>query len=357
MQLTTEHPDTTATARVRPPLLQRIRRKSAVLRPSALDCISHAPTINVTQGCAHRCIYCYARAYSNYPGDGCVQLYANLADKLEDELRRKRRPPDRVYFSSSTDCFGPYAELQEQTFLAMQRLLRRGIAIEFLTKGVIAERFFPLFEEHAPRLDAQIGLMTLDASVLQTIEPLAATREQRLANIRSLRAIGVRTAVRIDPIFPGLTDTPEALERLFTTLAELRVTRISASYLFLRPGIRRRLAAELHPTSLRRRILKLYDSGPRIVHRASPDGRGVIALPRTYRMNAFARLREAAARFGIRVSVCRCKNSDLPIHDCCNATGMPRAAAASRQLLLFDPTSNDPAGSPACRAAPAWISS
>jgi len=36
-------------------------RKAAVLAPSQLACLAWLPTINLTAGCAHECLYRYAR--------------------------------------------------------------------------------------------------------------------------------------------------------------------------------------------------------------------------------------------------------------------------------------------------------
>lgn len=40
--------------------LSRGERKSTVLTPSSLGCLTRAATVNVTAGCALGCIYCYA---------------------------------------------------------------------------------------------------------------------------------------------------------------------------------------------------------------------------------------------------------------------------------------------------------
>ncbi len=50
----------------------KARRKSSVLAPSSIACLSKIPTVNLTAGCAHGCVYCYSRGYSSYPGEGGV---------------------------------------------------------------------------------------------------------------------------------------------------------------------------------------------------------------------------------------------------------------------------------------------
>ena len=86
-------------------------RQSAVLTPSILSCISHLPTINLTAGCAHNCLYCYVRGYSQHPGENTVTVYANTLERLQRELPRKRRRPVAVYFSPSSDLFQPVPEV------------------------------------------------------------------------------------------------------------------------------------------------------------------------------------------------------------------------------------------------------
>jgi len=52
-----------------------INRKSTILTSSALACLRHIPAVNLTSGCAHNCIYCYAAGYSNAPGKNKVVVY------------------------------------------------------------------------------------------------------------------------------------------------------------------------------------------------------------------------------------------------------------------------------------------
>ena len=70
--------------------LLKKRRKSKVLTPSQLRCLSKIPTVNITSGCAHGCIYCYTKGYSQYPGDDQVVLFTDTAEKIAGELLRRR---------------------------------------------------------------------------------------------------------------------------------------------------------------------------------------------------------------------------------------------------------------------------
>ena len=77
-------------------------RKSPVLSASSLVCLSQTPGVNLTLGCAHDCIYCYARGYSTFPGENKVIIYENIVEKLGVELARKKTKPQAIYFSPSS---------------------------------------------------------------------------------------------------------------------------------------------------------------------------------------------------------------------------------------------------------------
>jgi len=115
-------------------------RKSAVLTPSELPCLGSIPTVNLTSGCAHGCLYCYARSYSGHPGEGRIVVYSNTLEKLRRELPRKRTKPALVYFSPSTDVFQPLEPVQDLAYDIFSFLFENGVGIAFVTKGEIPER-------------------------------------------------------------------------------------------------------------------------------------------------------------------------------------------------------------------------
>ncbi len=173
--------------------VRRICRKSAVLTPSTLACLSRIPTVNLTMGCAHGCLYCYTRGYRAYPGEDKVDVYANVLEKLQDELRRKRRKPLAIYFSPASDLFQPVPEILDLAYGVIEEILTRGIGIAFLTKGVIPERHMGLLRRNADLVRAQIGLITLDETLLHTFEPNAASAAVRVAQMKRLTKSGIKT--------------------------------------------------------------------------------------------------------------------------------------------------------------------
>ena len=193
----------------------RAKRRSAVLTPSGLACLSVLPTINLTAGCLHDCVYCYIRGYRNYPGESRVVLYKDTLERLRHELRPGQPKSRAIYFSPSSDLFQPAPEVLELSHAVLEFLFSQGIGVAFLTKGEIPDETLELLIDHADLVQAQIGLITLDEEIARAFEPHAASPQTRLWQLHSLIAGGVAAAARLDPILPTLTDDAEALDRQF----------------------------------------------------------------------------------------------------------------------------------------------
>jgi DNA repair photolyase len=296
----------------------RIDRRSAVLTPSSLACLSHMPTINLTSGCAHGCIYCYTRGYSTHPGENKVVLYQNTLDKLKAELARKKKRPYAVYFSPSSDLFQPIPEVLELGYHVLEFLLSQGIGVAFLSKGRIPEKTMELLLTNAGKVRAQIGIITLDEYIQRVFEPNTASSRVRIEQITRLAAGGIATEARLDPILPGLTDNEDALQQLFTALAGAGVRRIAASTLFLRSSVLESLRRNIQDKEILQRLLAYYRNASRMAIHAERSS--VTALPGAIRKEIYARIGYIAQEHDIKMSICGCKNPDLT-HGTCNIGG------------------------------------
>jgi len=310
----------------------KAKRRSAVLTPSGLACLSVLPTVNLTAGCLHDCVYCYIRGYRNYPGESRVVLYEDTLERLRHELRPGQPKPRAVYFSPSSDLFQPAPEVLELSHAVLEFLFSEGIGVTFLTKGEIPDETLELLIDHADLVQAQIGLITLDEEIARLFEPHAASPRTRLWQLHSLIAGGIAAAARLDPILPALTDDPEALDRQFAALAQVGVKRAAAGVLFLRSGISYWLSRRVPRETLARLLAAYREEGQAIMRGAEYP---IQNLPVERRCEIFARLREAAEAHGIRLDVCACKNSDMARGSCNIAGTWPARTprAAQPQLL------------------------
>lgn len=291
-----------------------VDRRGNVLTPSALACLSGVPTVNVSSGCAHGCIYCYGRGYSRYPGEGFVRVYRDTARRVAGELARKRRRPSSIYFCPSCDAFQPVEAVLDQSYAAMAAVLEAGVDVEFVTKGTVPARFLDLFAGHRGQVGCQVGLTTLDHSLRRTLEPHAAPVAERLASISRLREVGVSVGVRADPLIHGVTDGDANLAALLAACRDRGVTDLAASYLFLRPAVTASINRHVTDVALAERILSPYADGARFRLRGGASGG--LALPEAIRREGFDRLGQLAADAGIRVHLCGCKNADLTTDRC-----------------------------------------
>jgi len=310
--------------------LERRERKGPILTPSSLACLGGIPTINITEGCAHACSYCYTQGYSGYPGANRVVLFDNTAELVRAELARKRRRPKRVYFSPSSDAFQPLPEVQDVTFDTMSDLYERGVEVGFLTKGSVSDRFLTLFANRPDRVFAQVGITTLAEGLMRALEPRAASAAERLRTIEGLTRAGVVTRARLDPLVPDLTDTEANLRPLLSALSQRGVRSVAASYLFLRPAFAWRTVKRLRDLTGWSHASENW-----AWHRfADGVGRGKMIRPEV-RRERFGRLRALAAEHNIEVHLCACKNPDLDLASNCHIAGPPLVPVRHHTAPLF----------------------
>ncbi len=308
-------------------------RKSGVLSPSTLKCLNETPTLNLTAGCVHLCIYCYARGYSNYPGDETIVLYSNLAEKLESELDRKRKTPGFVYFSPSCDAFQPVKQVLDSTYSLMELLLRKGIGVRFLTKGSIPNKFITLFKSHSNIVQAHIGITTLNRQLQKLIEPHAATPNARLNNINSLTDIGILPEIKLDPLIPGLTDSVDNLDPLFKMLGGSGIKSVGLNYLFLRPIIHKNICNALKHTKALKKISQAFCDNIDLKLLASKSR--VRALNLNFRQKQYKSISSLAKQYSIKTYVCGYKNPDVTEDLTCKAISQKYFDKKALQYQLF----------------------
>jgi DNA repair photolyase len=311
-------------------VVTKIERKSSVLSNSSLTCLANIPSVNLTSGCAHNCVYCYARGYTIYPGDDKVVIYKNILEKLKSELLRKRAKPQAVYFSPSSDIFQPVPEVLELSHLVLEFLLTRGIGVAFVTKGRIPEKTLNLLLNHAEQVRAQIGMVTDDDNIRRLFEPNAASVELRLNQMAMMVEGGIAVEARIIPILPGVTDSSCSINAILHAVTSSGVKRAAISTLFLRPAIISSLRRHISDQDLLEKIFIFYREARRLPVQAEHSS--VIPLTRQKREEIYSRFRQIAEQYAIELSICGCMNPD--IGGTCNIIG--QWPAQNQQPDLFD---------------------
>ncbi len=183
--------------------------------------------VNPYRGCAHGCIYCYARpthgTFGLSPGlDFETRLFVkpDVVERLRSELAAPRYEAQPIYLSGVTDCYQPLEREHRLTRGILELLLATRHPVGIVTKAALVTRDLDLLVPLAELGLAQVfvSVTTLDPGLARRLEPRTAMPKPRLATIRALAAAGVPVGLLMSPIIPGLND--HEIERVLEAGAE-----------------------------------------------------------------------------------------------------------------------------------------
>ena len=229
-------------------------------------------TINPYRGCSHACVYCFARKSHTYLDfdagldfDSQVVVKVNAAEVLRKELAKPSWTRQQVALGTNTD---PYQRAEGRYQLMpgiITALAESGTPLSILTKGTLLARDIPLLKSAAAQVPVGLGisLAMTDEALSEAIEPGTPGPRARLKLVSRLREAGLPCGVMAMPILPWLSDSDEALDALFASLAAAGATGVTAGALYLKPGTREwfmKWIAANHP-GLAGRYRRLYGTG------------------------------------------------------------------------------------------------
>lgn len=212
--------------------------RTIITRNTSPD-ISFDRSINPYRGCAHGCVYCFARPTHAYMGmspglDFESRLFAkpDAARLLERELSKPGYEPRTIAIGTNTDPYQPI----ERKWRIMREILEVLEAynhpVGIVTKSALVARDADILARMAQKGLAKVALSitTLDRRLARTMEPRAATPPLRLETMRRLSDAGIPVSVMIGPVIPGLNDSEieRILESAYTAGAR------EAGYIILR---------------------------------------------------------------------------------------------------------------------------
>ena len=217
---------------------------------SALNRVKGMPfewSLNPYMGCAHRCTFCYVRAFelrADRPADDrygrSIRVKTNVAEVLARELARPSRRGEGVAIGAATDPYQPCEGRYRLTRACLEVLAATGSTFSLITRGPMIVRDLDLLQAASARAEVSVifSIPTLDREVWRTTEPGTSPPRQRLRALKELVDGGVRASVGMAPILPGLSDRPEQLGEVVAAAREAGATSIWANLLYLKPGTR-----------------------------------------------------------------------------------------------------------------------
>jgi DNA repair photolyase len=211
-------------------------------------------SLNPYMGCAHRCTFCYVRAFelrADRPaGDDygrSIRVKTNIAEVLRRELARSSWTRDPVAIGAATDPYQPAEGRYKLTRACLEALRDARNPFHLITRSPLIVRDLDVLVEAASRAEISItfSVPTLDEHVWRTTEPGTPPPRQRLRALRRLADAGIQTGVGIAPVLPGISDRPEQLREVVREARAAGAGGIWANLLYLKPGTREHFLREL----------------------------------------------------------------------------------------------------------------
>jgi DNA repair photolyase len=204
-------------------------------------------SLNPYMGCAHRCTFCFVRAFerlADRPADDrygrSIRVKSNLVEVLRRELSRRTWRREQVAVGTATDPYQPAEGRWRLTRGAIVALGQSATPFGIITRGPLIVRDVDVLVDAARRADVSVtfSIPTLDTEVWSHTEPGTAPPRQRLRALRVLVDHGINAGVGMAPILPGLSDRPELMADVVRAARDAGATGIWANLLYLKPGTR-----------------------------------------------------------------------------------------------------------------------
>ncbi|MDK6029539.1 radical SAM protein [Ignisphaera sp. 4213-co] len=178
------------------------------LTKSGLPDLDYA--LNPYIGCAHACLYCYAREYtsnveivSNW--GYVVGVKKNLLDVLSREVKKVRRGV--VGLGTITDGYQPVEALYRLSRKSIEILASNGFRISIQTKSSLILRDIDILKSYRDFVDVGLTITsTRNSSPMKFLEPFSTPPTARIETLKKLSSEGIRTWIFYGPIIPGYND-------------------------------------------------------------------------------------------------------------------------------------------------------
>ena len=260
-------------------------------------------SLNPYMGCAHRCTFCYVRAFearADRPWDerygASIRVKTNVAEVLRRELARASWQRETVAVGAATDPYQPAEGRYRLTRACIEAFAEASSPFSIITRGPLIVRDVDVLVAAArsARVSVTFSVPTLDHEIWSRTEPGTAPPRQRLRALSRLVSAGIDAGVGMAPILPGLSDRPELLADVVREARAAGATGIWANLLYLRPGTREHFltALERDWPELLPHYERIYDRSAYLPRRATEPVRDQVrALARSNGLRDRRRLR------------------------------------------------------------------
>jgi DNA repair photolyase len=204
-------------------------------------------TINPYRGCAHACVYCFARPTHTYLDFNAredfereIVVKVNVPELVRAELGRPGWGGDHVALGTNTDPYqwveGRY-RLMEGIWEAMRDHANPS---SVLTKSPLLLRDVGLFKQlrEVTEFSTALSIPTIDEKVWRETEPHTPHPRKRLEAIAELTRNGIPCSVLVAPLIPGVNDDPRQVEEILDVAGRNGAANVTGIGLHLRREVR-----------------------------------------------------------------------------------------------------------------------
>jgi len=264
-------------------------------------------SLNPYTGCAHGCIYCYASAYIR--DFFRCRPKPDLVRKVGRELSRIP-PGSLISLSNTSDPYPPLEEKLGNTRRCLELFRAYGMRVLVVTKSHLVLRDTELLSE----MEAAVTLTITSFRHSAKLEPGAPSPELRLEALRELSRAGIPVGLRLDPVFPGLTD--DEVEEVVERAAQAGAKHLVASTFKPRRDSWRRFA-QAFPEVAAQTYELYFKFGQRFGNSWY--------LPREVRWNLMSRVKRISQTNGLTFACCREGFPKLHTAESCDGSHLIRS--------------------------------
>ncbi|ALL01135.1 hypothetical protein Pyrde_1087 [Pyrodictium delaneyi] len=247
-------------------------------------------SLNPYTGCSHFCLYCYATSY----------IGRRKSTPKKDYRRRLLRdisridPRYHIDISTSSDPYPPEEATYKITRWTLEQLIPKGFRILIVTKGVLVARDADILS--MGNAAVTVTITTMDREIAAKLEPGAPPPQERIRALEKLSKAGVPVGIRLDPVFPLLTDEEHMIKEVLEAVRNAGARFVVTSVYKARPDNLRRVVSAF--PELEKNYNEIYRrQGERIS--------GYWYPPRHLRKKILDRVRTLALSYGFEFATCR----------------------------------------------------
>lgn len=204
--------------------------------------------LNAYVGCAHSCLYCYAKFMKRFTGHRepwgeFVDVKINAPDLLAREVKKKKQ--GRVWVSGVCDAYQPLEGKYRLTRRCIEILADEGWPFTIQTKSPLVLRDIDILKRAQ---DAEVGftITTADEKVRRIFEPGAPPIAKRVEALHALHEEGITTFVMIAPLLPHAEGLAEMLRGAVDHVLIDKYNYHYADWAFKKHGLREAMTEEFY---------------------------------------------------------------------------------------------------------------